>query len=194
LTGTSVSDSIFMDTDKTVIARFDPPVRYKIAPYIVGNGQLEYDPPGNSYAPGTVVWITAIPDPDWIFDSWAGALNGNKNPDSLVMDADKGILAKFVDLTFVDRPELNHSYQLAQNYPNPFNPATHIAFSIAKPGNSVLEIYDNAGHKVDTILSRFLYPGEYEISYNASHLASGVYHYRLISGNFVQMKKMILIK
>jgi poly(beta-D-mannuronate) lyase len=194
LTGTNMTDSIYMDIDKTVIARFNPPVFYQITPWIVGTGRLEYDPPGNSYAPGTVVWVMAIPDSGWIFDSWGGALNGKENPDSLIMDADKGVMATFANITLIRGTKLKNRYQLAQNYPNPFNPVTHIAFSIAKTGDSMIEIYNSVGHKVDTILDQILYPGEYKIRYNASHLASGIYYYRLRTGSYTQIKKMILIK
>jgi hypothetical protein len=194
LSGTNEIDSIYMDDDKTVIARFNPPTLYKIVPWIIGKGQLEYDPPGNSYAPGTVVWVTAIPDEGWTFDSWTGALSGNNNPDSLLMDADKGIQVKFADVSSISKSEQIKSYHLAQNYPNPFNPETKISFSIAQPGNTVIDIYNSLGHKIDTILDQNLYPGNYDVTYNASHLASGIYHYRLRSGSFVQMKKMILLK
>ena len=194
LTGTNITDSIYMDTDKTVIARFNPPVLYKIAPWIVGNGLIEYDPPGNSYAPGTVVWVTAIPDSGWVFDSWGGVLSGNENPDSLIMDADKGVMAIFRNITLIRETQIKNAYHLAQNYPNPFNPVTHITFSIAKMGASVIEIYSSVGHKVDIILDQVMYPGEYKIRYNASHLASGIYYYRLSTGAYTQIKKMILIK
>ncbi len=194
LSGTNPVDSIYIDDDKTVIARFSPPTQYKIVPWIIGKGQLLYDPPGNSYSPGTVVWVTAVPDDDWIFDSWSGALSGDLNPDSLIMDADKAIQAKFLDVTSIERPGISHSYHLSQNYPNPFNPETRIVFSIAEAGETVIEIYNSLGHKIDTILNQRLYAGQHEVNYDASHLASGIYHYRLRSGSFSQMKKMILIK
>jgi len=86
------------------------------------------------------------------------------------------------------------SYKLGQNYPNPFNPSTTINFSIPLSGNVVLKIFDILGREVQTVLNRNLSAGQYSIPLNASNLESGVYIYQLQSGNFVEAKKMTLIK
>jgi Secretion system C-terminal sorting domain len=90
--------------------------------------------------------------------------------------------------------EIVKTYDLFQNYPNPFNPSTKISFQIPKPGNVVLKIYDILGREVMTLVNGYKNVGRYKIDFNASNLASGVYIYRLVSGDFVSVKKMVLLK
>ena len=86
------------------------------------------------------------------------------------------------------------SYNLQQNYPNPFNPSTKINFSIAKPGNVKLIVYNLLGQKVVELLNGFMNAGEHNITFDAGKLTSGVYLYSIRTDNFVQTKKMILMK
>jgi hypothetical protein len=85
-------------------------------------------------------------------------------------------------------------YSLSQNYPNPFNPITSIEFQIVNPGLVTLKVYDILGNEVATILNKEFEPGYYKYQWNGSGIASGVYFYRIKSGNFSQVKKMILMK
>jgi hypothetical protein len=88
-------------------------------------------------------------------------------------------------------------FSLSQNYPNPFNPETKIKFGIphsAENGNVKLAIYDAAGREVELLLNERLAEGIYEFSWNASRYTSGVYFYRLITGHYSEVKKMILVK
>lgn len=80
------------------------------------------------------------------------------------------------------------------NYPNPFNPVTKIEFSIPFNGFTNLEIYNSIGELVTTLVNKQLSPGKYTANFNGTSLTSGVYFYKLTSGNFVQTKKMLLIK
>ena len=86
------------------------------------------------------------------------------------------------------------SYQLEQNYPNPFNPATRIEFSIADARLITLKIYDVLGKEVATLANTTMNPGTYTIPWNAGNLPSGIYFYRLRAGQFIQSKKMTLLK
>jgi hypothetical protein len=86
------------------------------------------------------------------------------------------------------------SFQLAQNYPNPFNPSTSIRFNLPKTEFVTLKIFDETGREVVTIVNEQLHAGEYETSYDASSLASGIFFYSLITPDFIKTKKMILIK
>jgi len=86
------------------------------------------------------------------------------------------------------------SYQLAQNYPNPFNPSTNIKFSIPKSGNVKVVVYDALGKIVVTLTNNFYNAGNYNIEWNATSYASGIYFYRIEAGNFNMVKKMVLIK
>ena len=83
---------------------------------------------------------------------------------------------------------------LAQNYPNPFNPSTVIRYQIATHSNVELRVFDLLGREVAELVNDFRNAGNYQVSFDASHLASGVYLYRLTVGNEVLTKKMMLIK
>lgn len=85
-------------------------------------------------------------------------------------------------------------FALAQNFPNPFNPTTTISFSIAASAMTTLTVFDLLGREVATLVHQDLRAGTYSLRWNASTLASGVYFYRLESGNFVQTKKLLLQK
>ena len=96
--------------------------------------------------------------------------------------------------------ETPSKYSLSQNYPNPFNPTTKIRFDISLDsrfrGNDkvVLKVYDVMGREVQTLVNESLKPGTYETSFDGSMLNSGVYFYKLVTGNFTKTKKMLLIK
>jgi hypothetical protein len=89
---------------------------------------------------------------------------------------------------------LPEGYALGQNYPNPFNPTTTIQFNLKVQGMTTLEVYDILGRKVATLLNQEMKAGTHVVNFNATNFASGVYFYRLQSGNFNQIKKMMLVK
>jgi hypothetical protein len=86
------------------------------------------------------------------------------------------------------------SYKLSQNYPNPFNPSTNIEFSIPKNGYVELKIYNLLGKEVATLVSDPYQAGSYIVSFDASTLSSGIYFYKISVNDFVDTKKMMLIK
>ena len=85
-------------------------------------------------------------------------------------------------------------YGLAQNYPNPFNPSTTINYQIPEKNRVSLRIYDILGNLVTTLVDQEMEAGYYNLEWNASNLASGVYIYRMISGTYTSTKKLILMK
>ena len=85
-------------------------------------------------------------------------------------------------------------FSLEQNYPNPFNPTTKIKYSLPKAGFTTLKVYDITGREVATLLNEYKTAGGYEIQFNATNLASGVYFYRLNTGQFSAVKKLLLLK
>ncbi|KUO61517.1 hypothetical protein APF79_01625 [bacterium BRH_c32] len=105
-------------------------------------------------------------------------------------------------VTDIDREnekEIPTEFLLKQNYPNPFNPTTTINYSIPKGGNVRLEIYNSLGEIVNIIQDSYQDAGNHSIAWtgkdsNGNSLSSGIYFYRLISNDFVQVKKMILLK
>ncbi|MDX1700558.1 MAG: T9SS type A sorting domain-containing protein, partial [Melioribacteraceae bacterium] len=100
--------------------------------------------------------------------------------------------------TFVDEKLLsgthNPSFALLQNYPNPFNPSTRIKYSIPKHSNVTLKIFDVLGSEVTTLVNKEQTQGNYEFEFDGGELTSGIYFYRLLVGDYMETKKMILLK
>jgi hypothetical protein len=88
---------------------------------------------------------------------------------------------------------INHFY-LAQNYPNPFNPITIINYQLPITSDVELSVYNPLGQKVTTLVSEKQIAGYHQVEWDASGLASGIYYYRLHAGDFVQVRKMVLLR
>ena len=86
------------------------------------------------------------------------------------------------------------SYALAQNYPNPFNPTTNISYDIPAIGHVTISVYDILGKEVAVLLNETKQAGSYTMSFNASHIPSGIYFYKLTAGNFTSQKKMVVLR
>jgi hypothetical protein len=86
------------------------------------------------------------------------------------------------------------AFSLSQNYPNPFNPSTKIKYSIPQSSDVVIKVFDILGNEAATLVNEQKTAGSYEIEFDASSFPSGVYFYQIKAGNFVQTKRMILIK
>jgi len=89
---------------------------------------------------------------------------------------------------------LPNEYMLEQNYPNPFNPSTKIKFEIPDQGFVSLKVYDVLGNEITTLVDEEKPAGEYEVEFDGKGLSSGMYFYTLNAGNYIETKKMILIK
>ncbi|MCF8414208.1 MAG: T9SS type A sorting domain-containing protein, partial [Melioribacteraceae bacterium] len=85
-------------------------------------------------------------------------------------------------------------FGLSQNYPNPFNPTTTIRVALPKESHVVLNIYNILGEKVKTLANELMPAGYSNFTFDASNLNSGMYIYRVEAGDFVEVKKMILLK
>jgi len=90
--------------------------------------------------------------------------------------------------------EIATSYSLAQNFPNPFNPTTNISFSIPKSEFVNVSVYDITGKLVQELVNSNQPAGKFNVTWDANNFASGVYFYKIKAGDFVEMKKMSLIK
>ncbi len=102
---------------------------------------------------------------------------------------------EFGSITAKPMIEIPDKYALYQNYPNPFNPRTTIKFDLSESGNVKLEIYNSLGEKVTTLYDGYMEAGYGKtIVWDASGFPSGVYYYKLTAGEFVDVKKMILMK
>ena len=99
---------------------------------------------------------------------------------------------KYSDIVEVSA-KLN-DFMLGQNYPNPFNPTTTIQYSIPKAAHVTLNVYNSLGKKVVTLVNANKEAGSYTVNFNGSSLSSGIYYYRITSGNFIRVKKLLLLK
>lgn len=86
------------------------------------------------------------------------------------------------------------SFNLSQNYPNPFNPSTIINYQLPKSGYVQIKVYDELGREVAALVNEVKSAGNYSVTFNANNLSSGIYIYQLSTGNFISIKKMILLK
>jgi len=118
------------------------------------------------------------------YDSWdgsGGSIGYATAPDSIPVGIrDEGVI-----------PD---KFELSQNYPNPFNPETVIRYSIPKAENVSLVVYNLIGERIAHLIDEGKPAGSYTVSWDASNFASGIYFYRLHAGDFVQTRKMVLLK
>src|ERR1035438_6718760 len=104
------------------------------------------------------------------------------------------LLKKQVKNTIVTLMTKVKSYDLSQNYPNPFNPVTTIKYQIPKSGVVTLKVYDILGKEVANLVNEYKDEGKYNINFDASKLASGVYIYQIKANDYISSKKMMLLK
>jgi hypothetical protein len=103
---------------------------------------------------------------------------------------------EYGDLSVIEqeRIKLPNRYTLRQNYPNPFNPSTTIEFTLPKSDNVELKIYNILGKEVSKIVFKKLNSGNHTYQFDGQNLASGIYYYQLVAGEYQEVKKMILLK
>jgi hypothetical protein len=86
------------------------------------------------------------------------------------------------------------SFNISQNFPNPFNPVTKINYELPKDTKVKLVIYDILGREIKTLVNEIKQSGKYTVEFNGSNLASGVYFYRIQAGDYIAVKRMVLVK
>jgi hypothetical protein len=144
--------------------------------------------PWPSSSDGSGYSLVRIPDKLYLDpnnpESWHASLmiHGNPGKDDIITSIE------------AEEASVPHQFLLRQNYPNPFNPTTTITFSIPLKSFVTLKIYDVIGREIATVVSEELGNGNYSRHWNSYGLSSGVYFYRLRAGNFVETKKMILLR
>ena len=100
-------------------------------------------------------------------------------------------------VSFVEEKEIEEiptDYTLSQNYPNPFNPGTKIKYSIPQSSTVVIKVLDIIGNEIEILIADEKQAGTYELTWYVKNLPSGIYFYQLQAGNFVETKKMVLMK
>ncbi|MBL51823.1 MAG: hypothetical protein CMG57_07695, partial [Candidatus Marinimicrobia bacterium] len=126
----------------------------------------------------------------WAHDSWDSTSSDN-GPHTLTVD-----VSAVLEIDDIGLPEV---FALHNNYPNPFNPVTNISYDIPEAAEVSLEIFNVAGQKIRTIAQGLHEPGRYRVQWNATNdigqpLSSGMYIYRIQAGDFISVKKLILMK
>lgn len=184
------------------------PVNFMITVMVEGgNGSVVSDPMpiGNTYAPGTVVTLTAVPDSGYTFIKWEGDASGEETSATVTVDADKEVTAVFDILNSVEDEMIPVDFSMDQNYPNPFNPTTMINFGLPVTAKVTLKVYDVLGREVAVLRnSTEMNAGYHKVMWNGLNdngvrVSSGIYIYRIsasgIEGrDFVNTKKMIMLK
>lgn len=111
-----------------------------------------------------------------------------------IKQVDFGGSFKYYDLSQEIEIVLPNIYSLSQNYPNPFNPTTSIKYSVLVDGLVNITIFNMLGEKVANLVNGIHKTGNYEVTFDAANLVSGMYIYRMESGSYVSVKKMMILK
>jgi len=143
--------------------------------------------------------LEAFADSGYKFLGWEGDVEDSHLPKTDVfVDADKTINARFAKKSGVfigvENSEITLRFVLETNFPNPFNPRTTIHYEIAKTCFVTLKLYTVLGQEVAELVNQKREPGRYDVQFDASTLPSGVYFYKIVAGDFVNTKKMVLLK
>jgi len=136
---------------------------------------------------------TGLNLPAFDINNFARILDGDQNGSSII---DIGA-CEYDYLTSIEVSEFDAAadkFQISQNYPNPFNPLTKIKYSILKKSHVTLKVFDVLGSEVHTLISMEQPKGSYKVEFDGSDLASGIYFYRIQADNFIDTKKMMLMK
>jgi hypothetical protein len=106
------------------------------------------------------------------------------------------LLGYFGVLSDIDEPLINipNKFSISQNFPNPFNPSTQFVIEVPLKERVEIKIFNLLGQEVETVVSDVLSPGKYNFTWNAQKFASGFYLLEMRAGDFIQTKKMLLLK
>ncbi len=172
---------IYSGIDGSLLQEFPSSAMQQFGTAVCGLGDIDGDG-GPDFAVGAI-WVRHITDPS---NEYRGAVHVYKCP--LVLDIDD-------DIANV----LPQSFNLQQNYPNPFNPETVIEYSVASRSHISLEIYNSLGQMVRVLVNKTVTAGSYSITWDgrddaSERVASGMYLFRLSTDDFVETKKMVLLK
>jgi len=143
--------------------------------------------------------VRLINDPQEVNIFYQDSLVNVALRDSHVTRADAIILQQAATVSVNDPNVIPGTYFLSQNFPNPFNPSTVIRFGLPKQEKVVLKVYDILGREVKTLVNDDLKQGYHQVEWDGTNnygtrVTSGIYIYRIVAGNFVETKKMIMVK
>jgi hypothetical protein len=153
-----------------------------------------YDAQGNLTAIWIHSWVNATWTPVNTYYGWSVADSAGNDYEFI----------RYYNLTLTYKPmvindvsehaNVHASYTLSQNFPNPFNPSTTIKFELPKASEVRLNVYDLLGREASVLVNDRRDAGVYEVKFDATGLSSGVYFYRIQAGDFIQTKRLLLLK
>jgi len=185
-------DLLVSDYNGTAVKRFDSSGNY-LGDFITGihfSEGVDFFPNGNILIGNGTTHSVKMFDSNgtYIEDFIPSGSGGLVTPNAIVIRETNA-------LSVDDNENVSlNDFQLEQNYPNPFNPTTKIKFHISKNGYTYLRVFNILGNTVATPINEELSAGEYNINFDATGLPSGIYFYQLKTNNYVETKKMILLK
>ena len=162
-------------------------------------GTLRINRVGNTvagYFNNNLIYLDLFNESDVMHLSFSLQNNGTTDSTSVIFD-NFSLTADSIVLNPTRIRDFNQkitSFKLHQNFPNPFNPTTTISFEIPQTEFVTLQIYNILGEEVSTLVSRQLTAGKYQYEWDAADITGGVYLYKLQAGNYVEVKKMVLMK
>jgi hypothetical protein len=145
-----------------------------------GNPDPSFNDPEDPLNPGFALWPAK-----GTLRNDMGAYGGPGTADWLITT---------IDDKFSLADEIPNDYKLSQNYPNPFNPVTMINYQLPMNSHVLLKVYDILGREISTLIDEPVAAGRHEVHWNAADLPSGLYFYRIQTGSYSAVKKMILMK
>jgi len=166
--------------------------------YSEGGEAIEFDTTGKSLWPQDYVVLNNTGNADAMVvasDNNGGAIIAFWTTVGGIYAQHTGRMGKVGIITKVPTGRsIPSAFELDQNFPNPFNPATSIQYKIAGRNHVTLKIYDVLGREVATLVNGYVESGEYNVTFDAPRLSSGIYFYELRTGSFRSVKKMLLMK
>jgi hypothetical protein len=199
------SNGMYVSMAQTGTITFQVPGVPEVGSYEIAFGyRLSYDTPKTQY-----INVNGVRAAELVFDGAMYAwLEKTMDVDLLegentiqmelfwgYMDLDYLGVPNTIDVTSTEGPsELPIRFALEQNYPNPFNPATTITYSLAQPVHVHLVVHDLLGRRVATLIDKKQDAGVYEVQFDGSGLASGVYFYRLEAGSYTAVNRMMVLR
>jgi glucuronoarabinoxylan endo-1,4-beta-xylanase len=182
------------DADSLRISAFINPDGNKLTVVVINIGSqtqsMSFDIQDFSVDNGKVIRTSETESGSAISNSYDGKSAMDFPTRSITTLSFSGALVTNVD----NKPLTPIEFSLSQNYPNPFNPSTTIDYSLAKESFVQLKIFDVLGREIRTLVKERIATGKYTIQFDATNLNSGIYFYQITAGDFIQSKKMILVK
>lgn len=185
-------DSLFIPADSTVEVSIETVFSYDLTPYsftISDDSKIDINP---------------VSEKPFVFAFTANGFNGDEievdiaDTAQKTLDLQKSIVVVLTNPTGVNNEEeadgLPVEFTLQQNYPNPFNPSSTIRFGVPEASEVRLEVYNMLGQRVATLVDSRMAAGWHTVTFDAAGLSTGTYIYQIRAGNFLQTRKMLLIK